>query len=299
MSRLIGLLYLAVAMATVGSTVVASKIIAGGLPPFTATALRFAIASPVFFLLFCLSKHTLPELTRREWSLLLIQAGLGSVAYTVLLILGMSFISAADAGVIVGTLPVVMGILAITMFGDAMTLRFVAALAVAFAGVLLVTLRQTGNGLSLPETAELIGIGLILAAVACEALFLLLNKKLQNPLPALVQAGLMSGFGLALAILPACYEWTSGMLSDIEPAALLSVSYYALVPTVVGFILWYEGSSRTRASEAALMTAVMPVAALALAAIVLGETVTALQGTGCAMVVIAIILGIGKSERNR
>ena len=143
MSRLIGLLYLAVAMATVGSTVVASKIIAGGLPPFTATALRFAIASPVFFLLFCLSKHTLPELTRREWSLLLIQAGLGSVAYTVLLILGMSFISAADAGVIVGTLPVVMGILAIDV-RNAMTLRL-AALAVAFAGVLLVTLQRAGG----------------------------------------------------------------------------------------------------------------------------------------------------------
>jgi drug/metabolite transporter (DMT)-like permease len=66
--------------------------------------------------------------------------------------------------------------------------------------------------------------------------------------------------------------------------------------SALGFILWYEGASRTRTSEAALMTAVMPVAALALAVIVLGETVTALQGIGCAMVVIAIILGIGKSE---
>lgn len=296
MSRLIGLFYLTIAMVTVGSTVVASKIIAGGLPPFTATALRFAIASPVFLLLFCLSKHTIPKLTHRDWGLLLVQAGLGSVAYTVLLILGMSFILAADASVVVGALPVIMGLLAVTMFGDAVKLRFVAALSVAFTGVLLVSFRYTDNGLSLPSTTEMIGLGLIVTAVVCEALFLLLNKKLHNPLPALVQAGLMSGFGLALAILPACYEWASGMLSNIDPAALLSVCYYALVPTVVGFILWYEGASRTSASEAALMAAVMPVAALVLAALVLGETVTAQQGIGCAMVVIAIILGTGKSE---
>lgn len=296
MSKLVGLLYLAVAMVTVGSTIVASKIIAGGLPPFTATALRFAIASPIFLVLFSLSKHSIPKLTRREWGLLLVQAGLGSVAYTVLLILGMSFLLAGDAGVIVGTLPVVMGILAITMFGDAVTLRFVIALCVAFAGVLLVTFGYTIDGLSLPQTSELIGLGPILAAVVCEALFLLLNKQLRTPLPALVQAGLMSGFGLALAILPACYEWATGMLSDTKPAALMSVAYYALVPTVIGFILWYEGASRTRASEAALMTAVMPVSALVLAALVLGEAVTMQQGIGCIMVVFAIALGIDKSE---
>ncbi|MFS2021583.1 EamA/RhaT family transporter, partial [Massilia sp. CT11-108] len=38
-------------MVLVGSTVVASKIAAAGLPPFTATALRFALALPCFLVL--------------------------------------------------------------------------------------------------------------------------------------------------------------------------------------------------------------------------------------------------------
>lgn len=43
-----GYVFLSLAMVLVGSTVIASKIIAAGLPPFTATALRFAIAFPLF-----------------------------------------------------------------------------------------------------------------------------------------------------------------------------------------------------------------------------------------------------------
>ncbi|MGD7388431.1 DMT family transporter, partial [Ralstonia pseudosolanacearum] len=50
-NRTIGYLLLSLAMMTVGSTVIASKLIAGNLPPFPATALRFAVALPFLFAL--------------------------------------------------------------------------------------------------------------------------------------------------------------------------------------------------------------------------------------------------------
>ena len=46
-----GYFYLSLAMILVGSTVIASKIIAAGLAPFTATAMRFANAFPLFLVL--------------------------------------------------------------------------------------------------------------------------------------------------------------------------------------------------------------------------------------------------------
>ena len=58
-----GYIYLALAMTTVGSTVIASKVIASGLPPFTATALRFAVAFPFFL---CLMRWTGSRLPRRQ-----------------------------------------------------------------------------------------------------------------------------------------------------------------------------------------------------------------------------------------
>jgi drug/metabolite transporter (DMT)-like permease len=65
----------------------------------------------------------------------------------------------------------------------------------------------------------------------------------------------------------------------------MAVGYYALVPTVGGFLLWYAGAARVRGSEAALFTALAPVCAVLLAASVLGESVTLPQaaGMGCVL----------------
>ena len=46
---------LTLAMGLVGSTVIASKIIGTGLPPFTAASLRFAMALPFFIVLMRMS----------------------------------------------------------------------------------------------------------------------------------------------------------------------------------------------------------------------------------------------------
>ncbi len=90
--RWLGMALCAAAMATIGSTVVASRLIAGGLPPFTATAtatataLAVAVAAPVLWGLMRLTRSAWPRPGRRDGALLLVQAAAGSVGYTVLLI---------------------------------------------------------------------------------------------------------------------------------------------------------------------------------------------------------------------
>ncbi|WP_449405949.1 EamA family transporter [Massilia phosphatilytica] len=69
---------------------------------------------------------------------------------------------------------------------------------------------------------------------------------------------------------------------------MLAVGYYALLPTVGGFLLWYAGAARVGATEAALFTALAPVAALLLAALLLGETVGSRQLAGIAFVLAAV-----------
>ncbi|NKG05856.1 EamA/RhaT family transporter [Ralstonia solanacearum] len=64
-NRTIGYLLLSLAMMTVGSTVIASKLIAGNLPPFPATALRFAVALPFLFALVLLRGQRWPRLSGR------------------------------------------------------------------------------------------------------------------------------------------------------------------------------------------------------------------------------------------
>lgn len=278
--RASGYLMLSLAMMTVGSTVIASKLIAGNLPPFSATALRFAMALPFFLLLIHLRRERWPRLCGGAWGLLLLQAGAGSVGYTTLLISGLVYLSAADAGVIIGTLPVVSALFAIIVLRERPTPRLVLSVLLATTGVMIVA--WTGAG-----PASLTGILLILGAVVCESAFILLNKRMPEPLPPALQATAMTGLGLLVSIPFAVFE----LPVNVPPsAALMAVAWYALIPTVIGFLLWYGGAARASGSEAATFTAVAPVTAVVFAVLVLGEPISVMQISGITAVVLAILI---------
>ncbi|MBY5327666.1 DMT family transporter [Rhizobium leguminosarum] len=284
MSRQVqGYVYLALAMLTVGSTVIASKLIASGLPPFSATALRFAIAFPVLLLLMWVTGARLPKLSRQDRLILVIQAGAGSVGYTTLLISGLSLTSAADAGVIIGTLPVVSAAISILLLRERPQRALLLAVALATAGVLSIALTPDAAG------GSLTGNALIFLAVVCEGLFILLNKRLKTEIVPLAQSTLMAGIGFIVAAIPAIFE--APFAHDMSASAVAAVVYYALVPTVGGFLLWYAGAERVSGTEAALFTAVAPVSAVMLAFVILGEPIglSQIAGIGC---VIAAVLGL-------
>lgn len=291
--RLEGYLYLALAMVLVGSTVAASKIIAAGLPPFTATALRFAAAVPLFLLIMRMTRTRWPALARRDWALLLLQAAAGSVGYTTLLISGLRYTSAADAGVIIGTLPVMSALIAIVLLGERPGRAVLGAIALATAGVLAIAF-QPGSDAAHP----LLGNLLVLGAVVCEGLFILLNKRLRTPVPPLALSTTMSAFGLLTALLPALWEAPWHLQASAQAThALVAVAYYAIVPTVGGFVLWYAGAARVSGAEAALFTALAPVAAVVFAAVLLGESVSLRQVSGIACVLAAVAsLGLTRAS---
>lgn len=284
--RAIGYVFLALAMIIVGSTVVASKVIAAGLPPFTATALRFAIAFPIFIALMQVTRTRWPRLDRRDRLLLIVQASAGSVGYTVLLIAGLRFTPAINGGVIAGTLPAVSALFAILVLGERPRWTTLTAIALATLGAAMITLR--GNGSFSLSSTTLLGNTLVFGAVVCEAVFILLNKRLRVPLAPLPQSTLMCGIGLGVATVPALLERPS--LTDASQAAVMGVAYYALVPTVIGFLLWYAGAARVSGGEASLFTAFLPVSAVVLATTVLGETIGISQLAGIVCVLGAVIL---------
>ena len=283
-----GQLLCSLAMVLVGSTVVVSKVIAQDIEPFAATVLRHALALPVFLALMRWHGQRLPRVGRRDALLLTVQAAAGSVGYSVLLILGVSLASASDAGIVAGTLPAAAALFSALLLGERPGLRLVLSIALATAGVMAVALA--------PESAHpggastrLAGIALVLAAVACEAVFILANKRLSQPIAALALSTLMSAGGLLLSALPAWLVAQASPSSFTVPA-LAGVLYYAWVPTVGGFLLWYAGSARTSGVRASLATVWLPVAALLLSVVFLGESIRSWQWLGLGCVVAALLL---------
>ncbi len=245
-----GPLLCSLAMVLVGTTVVVSKIIGADVEPFLATALRHAAALPVFFVLMWWTGAKFVRFNLHDAIVLTVQAAAGSVGYTVLLIHGVTLSSAADAGVVAGTLPAMAALFAGVFLGERPGLRLVASILLATAGVMVVAINPD-SGSDTPT--RLHGIALVLAAIACEAIFILGNKRLTVHMPALAMSTLMSLGGLVLSALPALWLINS-TASHFTAPALVGIVYYAWVPTVGGFLLWYAGSARTTGARASLTT---------------------------------------------
>jgi drug/metabolite transporter (DMT)-like permease len=283
------------AMATVGTSVLASKLIGLQVEPFAATALRHALALPLLALLCALFRPVWAMPSRRDSVILLLQAAAGSVGYTVLLISGTSMASAADAGVVAGTLPAMATLFAIVVLGERPALLALMGIALATAGVMVLT-TGTAPAPATPLPHRTLGITLVAAAVACEVVFILGQRKLSAPIEPLAMATLMSAGGLLLSLPAAAAVWAMGVShgSLNTPTfllALAAIAWYAWVPTVLGFWLWYAGARRASATQAAASTAWLPLVAVTGAAMVLGETLTLSQIAALSLVLAGVLIG--------
>jgi drug/metabolite transporter (DMT)-like permease len=278
-----GYAFLALAMILVGSTVTVSKVIGASLPPFTATAMRFAIAFPLFCLIMRRTGARWPRLGRGDWLVLLLQAAAGSVGYSALMIMGLKLTSAGNASVIIGTLPIVAAGIAALVLGERPGRGMLVMVLLAATGTGIIAFRSEGSG-----AGSLLGDLLVFGAVACEAVFILLNKRLKTEVEPLALSTLMTGLGLLLTLVPAAWEMRG--IASMPAEAIWAVVYYAIIPTVGGYLLWYAGAARVSGTEASLFAALAPVSGLVLSVAFLGERAGWQQIVGAACVLAAIVL---------
>ena len=287
MSVLLPYLSLAAAMAIVGSSVVAGKIMIQTFPVCLASALRFTLALCLLAPLLIWKEGGLPRLSKRSWGVLALQGLCGSFLFTVLTLGGLRFASAANAGIITSATPACMGLIAWVFLKERPTAKTAAAVALSAAGIAILNMRPgAGPGFG----AHLMGNAMFLAAVFVESIFLLLRKTVPEKLSPLAAATLVSLFGLAY-FAPAALVQAAGFdFAAASVASWLAVAYTGLFVTVAAYLLWFAGIVRVSAQAAGTMTGVMPVAAVALAWGLLGEPLGIGQLAGCLLVMTAILL---------
>ncbi len=281
-------LNLTLAMILVGSSVVAGKIMVNELPVFLASALRFILALLVLIPLLRIREGGLPRISLRSWGMLAIQSLCGSFLFTVFLLYGLTYTGPANAGIITSTTPACMGIIAWLFLKEKPSLKTSGGIVLSVFGVLIINGMDTSGGIS--GSNPFFGNLLILAAVIFEALFLLLRKTVPEPLSPLAVSTIISLLGLVWFLPMGVYEATSASFSAISLTGWLTVAYYGLFVTVLAYLFWFAGITAVPASTAGVFTAVMPLSALALSALVLGEPLGWVQIIGCGSVLIGIIL---------
>ena len=264
-----------------GSSFAMTKVAVASIDPAWVMALRLSVGG--IFL------ATIVTLTRREWPrekrLWMWFAGLGLIGHAIpffLISWGTQFISSGLAGVLMGAIPLFVIVLAHVFLPDERltpmkTLGFV----IGFIGLMIVLgpeklLRFEGQGMAL------VGELAILAACICYAVHALLARRIPFRRPMEQAAAVCLSGGLMGAIFASLYAPHG--LASATPLAYLCVIGLGIVPTATATLLVYAIVRSAGVSFVAYSNYLVPVYALGLGAVLLGETLTANVGFGLLLI---------------
>jgi putrescine transport system permease protein len=218
--RALAYLALAASMAIVGGYVGFSKALVIVFPVFLLAGLRFAIAA-VAMAPWLRRPATEAVLDARSRRLLFLESFFGNFLFSIFMLYGMRQSSALAAGVIMAAMPAVVGLLSWLLLGERIGARIAAAIACAIAGIGLVALARDAEGEL--ASGSLAGSALLLAAVTCEALYVVIGKKLTASLGPKRISALINLWGLVLVAPLALWQ-----LVDFSPR-YIDWSYWALL----------------------------------------------------------------------
>ncbi|MCG8618819.1 MAG: DMT family transporter [Desulfobacterales bacterium] len=277
---------LTLAMIIVGSSVVFGKVITAEFPVFLASCIRFAIASAVMLPLLIKTEGGFYKPDRKDLTRLLGMAFCGQFVFTALVLLGLRYTSAIEAGIITSTSPAMMAVVAFILFRERPGVFQMVAVLLAVGGVISVN-GLTGGGLS---TAHLTGNLMMVGAVVGEAVFLLMRKSISPALSNMALTAYLCFAGFAMFLPFALYQSLTFDFSAVSKGAWLAMIYFGAVFTVLAYILWFRGVSRVSGAVAGIFTAVMPVSGVVLSCLFLKEVFTSSHGIGMAMVLSGIFI---------
>jgi drug/metabolite transporter (DMT)-like permease len=205
-------------MALVGTYVALSKPLTAAIPVFVLAFLRFAIAA-VAMVPWTLPARAEPRLSRTEHRLFFVMSFFGNFLFSICMLYGVSMTTATAAGVILATLPAVVALLSWLVLRERLSRRVMLAVALAVGGIALLQLaRPAGES---TRGATLLGNLLMFGAVVCEAIYVIVAKRLAVTRTPLRVSALINVWGLVLITPFGLWQLTRFDLGTVGPACLL------------------------------------------------------------------------------
>jgi len=267
-------IYLKLALAAVfwGGTFISGKLLATELTPVVAAFLRFTLASVVLLALTWRHHGHLPRINRDDLLPLLLLGLSGVFAYNVFFFSGLKLIEASRAAIIIANNPVMIAIGAALFYGEALTTRKILGIILSVAGAITVVVRG--------DLSQLLtgGVGwgefLIFGCVLSWTTYSLMGRRAMRHFSPLV-AVTYSAVAGALLLLPLAL--LSGLGAQVAASSLTTwghIAYLALFGTVLGFVWYYQGIVRIGSTRAGQFINIVPVTAVCLSILLLGEPLT-------------------------
>jgi len=273
-------------MSLVGAYVALVKPLTALFPIFALAFLRFAIAA-VALLPWSRRSASEAPLTRAESWQLFLQSFFGNFLFSICMLWGVALTSATASGLVMGALPVVVALFSSALLRERLSGRLLLAVLCAGAGIALVQLARPASSAA---PSSWLGEALVFTAVCCEALYVVIGKRLAATRTPMRVAAWINLWGLALSTPLGLWQIVRVDLSAIAPRLWAYLVFYALAASVAAVALWMSGLRRTSAGFAGVFTVALPLSTTAVAVGVLGEQLTATHAIALACALLAILL---------
>ena len=265
-------------MALVGTYVALSKPLVAVIPVFALAFLRFAIAS-VAMLPWTFRAHGEAALTRTERGLFFLLSFFGNFLFSICMLSGIALTTATAAGVTLATLPAVVALLSRWFLRETLTPRVWLAIVLAMAGIVLLQLARGTAPTAEPGSSLTMALGnlLLFGAVVCEAIYVIISKRLAATRTALRVSALINLLGLVLIAPLGLWQLASFNVALLTASLWLLLTFYSLAASLFAVWMWVAGLKNVAASHAGVFTVALPIAATLVGIIFLGETFSWMQ----------------------
>jgi len=259
------------------------------IPPITLATLRFVVATPILFVIALLMGNKL-NLKARDIPAIAVLGLTGVALQYILEFIALLYTTATNSSLIINTTAVFIAVLSAIFLGETFNKRKMFGVVIAFVGTFLVVADGT---LSFLTANHVFGDILILFGAVTWAVYTIIGKKMIGRYSATMLTAYAFIFGTLILIPVALLELQTKPLSPISLTGWIVILFLAIPCSIFGYVVWYYALTKMEATKVAVFLYVIPLITMVLAALTLGEAITAYITVGAAL----IVYGIYVTER--
>jgi drug/metabolite transporter (DMT)-like permease len=271
-----------------GSNFTVIKVALTEMPGPAFNGLRMLLAAGVFVALIAWREDLVGKvraIPRTDWPTIVALSLIGHGLYQYLFLAGVARTSASNSALIFGFTPVTVGLLSAWLGHERPGAFRWAGTAVSLVGIYFVVGHGAWQG-----TSSLTGDAMIFAAMLCWAYYTVWSKPLLARHSPLFMTGVTMAIGTAVYA-PFALLWLRGVdLAAFSVGAWAGIVYSALFSLVAAYVIWYTAVQQLGGSRTSMYSNIVPLVAMGIAAVVLGEPLTASKMAGAAAVLGGVAL---------
>lgn len=271
-----------------GGSIVGQKLALGAFSAVETSLIRGIGALAILIPLWWWTEGSRTTLTARDLKVLSL-LGLGVLGNHLLTLFGLRYIGASTAGVLIGASPAITALLSSLLVRDIPFSKVAGGCVVSFAGVALVS----GIGGDAPMGDHpWLGGTLVLLGLVSWALYSIGGRQVMERLSPLTVNWTTLSLSLLLQI---PLLWTDQKMlltgaSAVPVSGWLAVGYLIVFATALGQQAWLFGVQGVGPSRAGVFVNLIPVSALLLSAVILGEAIGAREIAGIVLILTGVWL---------